>query len=119
MFIKIDFGIENNAEENFFGIQFDTQLSSENFVRFLWKKSSQKLHALSRIIMKAFITSQLCYCPLICIFQSLQLNNQINRTQEKPPRLTHTNYPFGKRELFERGNSVTFMLRICKYYLKT
>ena len=58
-----------------FSIKYiDSNLSFENHVTFLYKKASQKLHALARIshymdvnkcrnLMKAFITSQFSYCP--------------------------------------------------------
>ena len=59
----------------------------------LCKKARQKLHALAEVVnfmdlvkrkslMKAYITSQFNYCPLIWMFHSTQLNNRINKIQE-------------------------------------
>ena len=38
-------------------------------------------------LMKAFITSQFNYCPLIWMFHSRQLNNQINEIHDRALRL--------------------------------
>ena len=38
-------------------------------------------------LMKAFITSQFNYCPLIWMFHNSQLNNRINKIQERALRL--------------------------------
>ena len=37
--------------------------------------------------MKAFLTSQFNYCPLVCMFHSRKLNNKINRLHERCLRL--------------------------------
>ena len=70
--------IKNSREEKLLGVKTDSKLSFENHVSFLCKKASQKLHALARVInfvdvakrkslIKAFITSQFNYYPLILI----------------------------------------------------
>ena len=85
-----DFSIKNSTEEKLLGVKFDSNLSFENHVASLCKKASQKLHALARIshymelnkrknLMKAFITSQFSYCPLIWMLHNRKLNNRINR----------------------------------------
>ena len=92
-----DFNIKNSTKEKLLGAKFDSNLSFENHVTSLCKKASQKLHALGRIshcmdltklrkLMKAFITSQFSYCPLIWMFHSRNLNNKINRTRERALR---------------------------------
>ena len=66
----------------------------------LCKKASAKLNALARIacymdfpkrrlIMKAFITSQFGYCPLIWMFHSRALNNKINSIHERALSITY------------------------------
>ena len=56
--------------------------------------------------MKAFITSQFSYCPLIWMFHSRNLNNKINRIHERALRLVYqNNLSFSK--LLDLGNSVT------------
>ena len=112
-----DFSIKNNTEEKLLGVKFDSNLSFENHVTSLCKKASQKLHALARIshymdlnkrrnLMKAFITSQFSYCPLIWMFHSLSLNNKINRIYERALRLFYQNN-LRFSELLDLDNSVT------------
>ena len=56
--------------------------------------------------MKAFITSQFSYCPLIWMFHSRNLNNKINRIHERALRLVYQNN-LSFSELLEIDNSVT------------
>ena len=112
-----DFSIKNSTEEKLLGVKFDSNLSFENDVTSLCKKASQKLHALVRIshymdlnkrrnLMKAFITSQFSYCPLIWMFHSCSLNNKINRIHERALRLVYQNN-LSFSELPDLDNSVT------------
>ena len=82
------------------GVKIDGKLSFENHGSFLCKKASQKLHVLRRVVnlmdlakrkslMKVFITTQLDYCPLIWMFRSRQLNDRINKIQERALRLVY------------------------------
>ena len=88
---------ENSREEKLLGVKIDSKLSFENHGSSLCKKASQKLHTLARVVnfmdlakrkslMKAFMTSQFNYCPLIWMFDSKQLNNRINKIQERALR---------------------------------
>ena len=43
--------------------------------------------------MKALITSQFLYCPLVWMFHSRTMNNRINTLHEKALRLVYTNKP--------------------------
>ena len=57
--------------------------------------------------MKAFITSQFSYCPLIWMFHSRNLNNKINWTHERALRSVYqNNLTFS--ELLDLDNSVKF-----------
>ena len=84
-----------NKEQQLLDIKFDSPLSFKGHITSLCKKASQKLHALARIVnymdlpkrkvlMKAFITSQFSYCPLIWMLHSRTLNNRINNIHERP-----------------------------------
>ena len=88
-----DFNIKNSTEEKLLVVKFDSNLSFESHVTSLCKKARQKLHALARIshymdlnkhrnLMKAFITSQFNYCPLVWMFYSR------NRIKERALRLS-------------------------------
>ena len=113
-----EFAKNNSNGEKLLGIKIDTKLSFENHVSSLCKKASQKLHALARIVnymdlskrkslMKAFITSQFNYCPLIWMFHSRELNNRINRIHERALRLVYQDNSLPFAELLEKDNSVT------------
>ena len=100
-----EFVINNSNEEiytkeNLLVIKLDTKLSFENHVSSLCKKASQKLHALAKIVnyrdlckhkclMKAFVTSQFNYFPLIWMFHSRELNKRINMIHEQALRLVY------------------------------
>ena len=82
--------IENSKCQKLLGINIDSKLTFED--------PSAKLNALSRIshyidplkrrlIVKAFLTSQFNYCPLVCMFHNRKLNNKINRLHERCLRL--------------------------------
>ena len=83
------FVVNNSNEEKLLGINTDAKLSFENHVSSFWKKATQKLHGLARIVnwvnlsklkclMKTFVTSQFNYCSSIWMFHSRELNNRIN-----------------------------------------
>ena len=112
-----DFSIKNSTKEKLLGVKFDSNLSFETHVTSLCKKANQKLHACARIshyldlnerrnLMKAFITSQFSYFPLIWMFHSRNLNNQINLIHERAPRLVYQNN-LSFSELLDLANSVT------------
>ena len=61
-------------------------------------------------LMKAFITSQFNYCPLMWMFHSRQLNNRINKTQERALRLVYKD-KLTFDDLLKLDNSVTIHQR--------
>ena len=78
-----DYKILNRGSEKLLGITIDSKLSFDDHVTSLCKKTSQKLHALTRVaqymdIPKAF-NSQFGYCPLVWMSHSRKLNNRINK----------------------------------------
>ena len=98
-----EFYVKSRREEKRLGVKIDSKPSFENHVSSLCKKASQKLHALTRVVnfmdlaehkslMKAFILTQLNYYPLIWMFHSKQLNNRINKMQERALRLVYKDY---------------------------
>ena len=110
--------IEESDEETLLGVILDTKLNFKIHLQTLCKKASQKLHALSRIsifmepkklklMMKTFIMSQFSYCPLIWMFHDKNINNKINRIQERALRIAYkdNNSPYEK--LLENDNSVS------------
>ena len=113
-----EFNVKNNRKENLLGIKIDSNLSFENHVYSLCKKTSQKLHALTRVVcfmdlakrmslMKAFITSQFNFCPLLRMFHSRQMNNRVNKIQERALRLVYKDNKLTFDDLLKLDNSVT------------
>ena len=60
-----------------------------------------------KCFMKAFVTSQFIYCPLIWMFYSRELSNRINRIHERALRLVYQDNNLSFAELLEKDNSVT------------
>ena len=99
--IHVDqFQIYNSQYEKLLGVVIDRDLKFDEHVSRLCKKASQKLHALARVskymnieqrrkIMKAFISSQFGYCPLVWMFHSRTLNNRINKIHERALRIVY------------------------------
>ena len=110
--------VVNSYEEKLLGVQIDSKLSFENHVSKLCQKASNKLYALARIspymdqrklraLMRAFITSQFQYCPLIWMFHSRQLNKKINKIQERALRIIYKDAESTYSELLEKDCAVT------------
>ena len=113
-----NFDIENSKCEKLLGIQIDSRLTFKNHVSTICKKTSQKLHALARIssymnisqrrvIMKAFISSQFSYCPLVWMFHSRALNNRINKLHERSLRIVYNDNTSSFTDLLQKDNSVS------------
>ena len=60
-----------------------------------------------KVLMKAFITSQLSYCPLIWMLHSKTLNNGIKNIHERALKLTYKGNKFSFKQLLEKDHSVT------------
>ena len=57
--------------------------------------------------MKAFIASEFGYCPLEWMFQSRNLNCQVNKLHERALRIVFQDYASSFTELLEKDNSTT------------
>ena len=110
--------VVSSSEEKLLGVQIDNKLSFGNHVSKLCQKASNKLYALARIspymdqsklrtLMRAFITSQFQYCPLIWMFHSRQLNKKINKIQGRALRITYKDAESTYSELLEKDCAVT------------
>ena len=60
-----------------------------------------------KMLLRAFIESQFCYCPLIWMFHSRTLNNKINRLHEKTLRIMYGDYKPKLDELLEKDDSLS------------
>ena len=96
--------IWESRQERLLGVTVDKELKFAQHVENLCKKAGAKVTALGRlvnivswekkrIIMRVFIESQFCYCPLVWMFcHSRKLNNRINRIHERGLRMVYGDY---------------------------
>ena len=110
--------IESEGNQVLLGITIDSNLPFNKHMNNLCKKASAKVKALARIssylnlpkrriIMKSFITSQYDYCPLIWMFHSKSLNNEINSIHERGLRITYNDRNSSFEELLRKDNTVS------------
>ena len=57
--------------------------------------------------MKAYITSQFGYCPLVWMFHSRSLNSKINSLHERALRITYGDRSSPFENLLKKDNSVS------------
>ena len=114
--------VKDSTEENLLGITFDQSLSFKQHVKALYKKTSQKLHALARIsrymdteklqpLMRAFLLSNFSYCPLVWMFYDRALNQGINHIHERALRIAYKDYENDFGVLLERSKLVPIHVR--------
>ena len=113
-----NFAVQNSNCEKLLGIKIDNMLTFHDHVSELCTKASQKLHALSRVsqymnidqrklVMRAFISSQFGYCPLVWMFHSRKLNNRINKIHERSLRIVYDDEVSSFEELRIKDDSFT------------
>ena len=82
----------------------------------LYKKATQKLNALSRVVyqldcnqrkllLNAFIISQFSYAPVVWMFHSRKQNHHINRIHESALKVAYEDYNSSFDKLLEKDNS--------------
>ena len=110
--------VNNSKEEKLLGILIDANLSFEKHISNICQKAGIKLFALSRmsaylgtdklrLLMRAFVTSQFQYCPLVWMFHSRKMNNKINRLHERALRIAYKDFCSSFATLLEKDRSVT------------
>ena len=118
--MQINFGgnqLSSSKYEELLGILLDNKLTFENCLLNIVNKVNQKIHALARIskqmaqkklriTMKAFVTSQFGYCPLIWMFHSRRKNHKINNLHERALRIAYKDNFSSFEELLSKDKSV-------------
>ena len=118
--------IASSGSEYLLGVTIDSNLTFEEHINALCKKSNQKLHALSRIahymsldkrriLMKSFITSQFNYCPLVWMCCSRTLNHKINIIHEKALRIVYNDFQSSFYDLLQKDKSITIHQKNIQY----
>ena len=125
--IKIkESAIESSNSEKLLGVTIDSKLSFDDHITILCRKTSQKLHALSRvatymsfdkkrILLKTFITPQFNYCPLVWMCHSTGLNNTIENLHERALRIVYQDKKSDFETLLKNDKSVTIHVRNLHY----
>ena len=112
-----DKDIKSSSQKKLLGVTIDNDLSFSKHVTNLCNKASSKLSALARvssymtllkkkITMKAFITSQFSYCPLVWMLHSRRLNARIDRLHERSLRVVYNDKSSSFHELLDKDKSV-------------
>ena len=116
--------IRNEDSVKLLGIHLNNDLNFDYHVNQLCKKASKKLNALARIAkymdinkrrmpMKAFVSSQFSYCPLIWMFHSRKMEHRINSIHKRALKLVYQDSPdLTFQELLAKDKSVSVHQKI-------
>ena len=121
-----DSEIISSNHEKLLGITIDNDLNFNKHVTNLCKKANSKISALARVspymtinkarmVMKAFVSSQFSYCPLVWMNHSRTLNSRINRLHERSLRIVYKDKNSSFQQLLIKDNSVTIHHRNIQY----
>ena len=103
-------------------IKVDAKLNFNEHLNNIISKVSRKVNALSRavpymrvskrkILLNSFFNSQFSYCPLIWMFYSRIMNNEINWLRERRMWLIYKDKTSSFEELLEQDKSVLILTR--------
>ena len=119
MWAKLDRDIvwESN-DVRFLGTTLDNNLKFDKHLSNICSKANRKLSALPRVAkflsfkkicthFKAFIESQLKYCPLVWMFHGRQTHDKINKLQERALRIVYNDTVTSFEELLVKDKTFT------------
>ena len=100
------------------GVNIESELTFNSYLKTVCKKASKKLSALSRLcsiiplvqrksLMQAFVISQFSYSPLVWMFHSRKLNTKINDLHYRALRMVYRDETSSFNELLEKDGAVT------------
>ena len=103
-------------------IKVDAKLNFNEHLNNIISKVSRKVNALSRavpymrvskrkILLNSFFNSQFSYCPLIWMFYSRIMNNEINWLRERCMWLMYKDKTSSFEELLEQDKSILILTR--------
>ena len=103
-------------------IKVDAKLNFNEHLNNIISKVSRKVNALSRavpymrvskrkILLNSFFNSQFSYCPLIWMFYSRIINNEINWLRERCMWLIYKDKTSSFEELLEQDKSILILTR--------
>ena len=97
------------------GITVDSNLDFNTHISNICRKAGNKLYAIARLkpyihedklilLIKAYVTSQFNYCPLLWAFTSRSNNNKVNNLHERALRLVEGNSDLNFGDLLQKFN---------------
>ena len=106
--------LEESDEETLLGVNLTSKLMCRLFVKrparncmlylaFQFSRNPKK----TKLMISTFIMSQFSCCPLIWMFHDRNVNNKINRIQERALRTAYKDNTFPYEKLLENDNSVS------------
>ena len=118
--------IENSSCDKLIGIFIVSNFTFEYLINRICRKTSQKLHALSRIskyisgdekrlLFKLFIVSQSNYCPIVWMCHGRDLNNKINNLHERALRTVYQVKKSSFETLLNDDKSVSIHVKNLQY----
>ena len=110
--------IWQSNKQKFLGLGIDRHLNFNEHVSSLCRKVGNKLSVLARlsnfmsfkqrrILLKIFIESQFGYCPLVWMFHSRRVNNEINHLHECSLRIVYKDNCSSYVDLLVKDKSLT------------
>lgn len=110
--------IEESNEVDLLGVLIDKDLSFKGHLNGKIKKANSKIaiikrnqHFLSfqqkKIVLSSFVHCHFSYAPLAWMFHSREINNKINRVQERALRILYNNEHSSFDELLKRDEGFT------------
>ena len=129
--IKIKIGeaiVQESSEEKLLGVILDKELYFKSHISSLYKRASQKLHAIARVstfmdagklrlLMNSFVNAQFSYCPKICIFHDRNLNAKVNKIHERAPIIVYKDTHADYEALVTLANAVSVHQRNLQYLM--
>ena len=108
------------------GIQIDRELKFDDHMNDRCNKAGRKLNALirlckvlslekRRLLMKAFVSSQFSYSPLISLFHSRTINNKVNRLHYRALKFVYHDFSSTFEQLLIKDNSMSVHHRNIQY----
>ena len=118
--------IESGSCEKLLGIFIDSNFTFEYLINRICRKTSQKLHTLSRIskyisgdekrlLFKLFIVSQFNYCPIVWMCHGRDLNDKINNLHERALRTVYQGKKSSFETLLKHDKSVSIHVKNLQY----
>ena len=118
--------IESSSCEKLLGIFIDSNFTSEYHINRICCKTSQKLHALSRIskyisadeknlLFKLLIISQFNYCLIVWMCHGRDLNNKVNNLHERALRTVYGEKKSSFKTLLKHEKSVSIHIKHLQY----